>query len=1277
MNKAIRYLIGMLWYGFAGLIVLAAVMLTLMRVLLPLAEDYRSEAQAALSDYAGQPIQVASLKAEWNGFDPQLHFSNVQLFDKQGEKVLFEFTDAKMGLDIFASIRHLDFVPASFTISGVELSITRHADNRFSIDGLSTEENSQANYSDKVTNWLLRQPNIGIESSTIIWTDIPLNEQRISFKEVDLQLMNDSDTHQLTGRMLLPEKLGQEINIALELKGEIGKFSEWNGDIYINAKALLTAAWWRKPLAKGVSLAGGKADFEVWGKWQNNSLQSLEGKIAAADLAFNGKRANDINWQAVDTEVLWSQNNEEWNLHLNKLLLKTKQSVWPKSDLNVRYHRVTQRIAAASKYLQLSDVVPVIDAFQVLESEFSKKLTYIKPQGVLQNTTLLFALKGKEWHVDGRFSDLNTNSYKDMPGVNGLAGSFVANNERGNLQMDSNKVAIDTAGLFREQVELLKLTGSMQWEKNDKGWLIDLENVDALNNDVALRAAMSLSLPEAGTPVIDLLVDFKNADASKVSKYLPVTLLSEKTIAWLDKSIIEGSSPTGKFLLRGPLDKFPFDYGEGKFEVRFDVVNGKLDYESGWPLISDMQGEVVFSGRSLDIFGRAGKILNATIHDVTARIADIDIEEPILELKGDVKASTIDLIKYVNAAKLAEGYSNELAQLDTQGDALLNLNIVIPTTSGDGTVNGVATLQNARLGIKGEDIQLQNINGKVSVSNKGLQGQGINARLFNTPVELKITHGDNAATGMSLSAKGKLDLNKLVKEKFNKDIPVISEGATDWLAKMSFRNPEGDTHPIELSLESDLRNADVKLPAPFAKAVGVSIPLKLRAFIEEDKDIQVNIDYGNNTGAIVAFKKINNNYEYAGTSIAFGDTLPIPPSTARVSIVGKLDSVSVDDWLSYLSRENLNNNESAEPTSMPWLEDVNLDVASLKALGSEFAIKNFKLFRKENHWQSFISADRIKGELLIPFNTKTDIVKANLEFLKIDRLESDTNDINLDPRELPGIEVSVKQLFFDGAELGALNAKINKTTDGLSLDALSIISPELEFTASGLWKKEVDEQATRFNAKLKSQKFSKFLKSLGYSVGFEAGKSRNAAQLTWRGSPFQFALNKISGKLQIRIDNGQLQDVSPGAGRVFGLLSLQALPRRLTLDFSDVFKKGFSFDRIKGSFQIDAGDAYTTDLYLDGPAARLDVSGRTGLVVRDYDQLVTVTPNLTGSLPLAGAIVGGPLAGGVVFALDKLFRPAIDDITRYQYTVTGGWDDPQVVKLKEEIKPVAGIEESE
>ncbi len=1276
MKRAIRCLIGMFWYGFAGITVLAAVVLTLARLLLPLAEDYRAEAEQGLSDYAGQPVRVASLKAEWNGFEPQLRFSDVRLYDKQGDKILFQFSDAKMGIDIIASIKNQDLVPSSFTISGIELSITRRADKSFAVAGLSAAAgNGSSDYSNLVLKWLLRQPDIGIERSTITWTDIPLKKNKIVFKHVDLRLKNDVDTHQLTGHVALPENLGKEINIALEMQGDINDISAWQGQLYVKADSLFLPSWWSEPLTDGVVLAKGYSNIELWGNWQDKKLQSIEGKLSLADLAFSGERASKINLESLSTQILWRQTKEEWILHLSRFLPATKQGAWPESELSLRYNKVMQRFAAVSGYMQLSDVLPVVDAFQLLDSENTTALTSIRPHAVLRNTSILLSYQDNQWHADGRFSDLRLHALDTIPGVKGLSGSFVVNNKQGSLQIDSNKVVLDTAGLFREPVDLLKLTGSMQWQKDSSGWMIDAADFDLINKDITLRASMTLQIPNKGSPVIDLLANFKNADASSARKYLPARLLEPETTAWLDKSIIKGKAPTGKVLLHGPLDKFPFDKGEGKFEVRFDVIDGTLDYEPGWPPISEMQGEVIFSGRSMDIVGKTGRILDANIHEVKAHIEDIELDDPLLEMHGHVDAKTSDLIKYVVASNLAENYSEELQKLSGTGDAAIHLEINIPTSSGNGNVTGDAILKNVSIGRTGDKLKLEKINGKVLVSNEGLQGENITGQLFNKPVSIKLSHDDDASTALSIKLIGKFDLNKLIQDEFNKDIPTISVGVAEWLADLSFRDSTSSNHSVVLELSSELSGVSINMPAPFAKEVDAIEAIKAVSFFKEDGDIQLEIDYGEEVSTIVALKKQGDTFEFDGVSIAFGDELPVPPENKKVSITGQLDALSFDEWMSYSQNFTDSDDKSNTDGSLAWLEEMNIEVAALTAMGSTYNVKKLRLAREDESWHTFIEADRVKGEIHIPYDLSTQPVKANLEFLKVVRLEEETSDTSIDPRELPRLALSVDKLTFDDVELGTLNMVVSKTPSGLRMDKLAIVNPDLRFTADGEWQVEDDEQITRLNSKLKAEKFSKLLSDLGYSVGFEAGKSRNAAQIEWNGSPLQFEVQKLNGALQIRIDQGQLLDISPGAGRIFGLLSLQALPRRLTLDFSDLFKKGFSFDRIKGNFQLDHGDAYTTDLYLDGPAARIDVSGRTGLAARDYDQLITVTPDLTGGLPLAGALVGGPLAGGLVFALDKLFRPAIDDITRYQYTVTGSWDDPQVVKLEEETPTEKEIEE--
>jgi uncharacterized protein YhdP len=175
------------------------------------------------------------------------------------------------------------------------------------------------------------------------------------------------------------------------------------------------------------------------------------------------------------------------------------------------------------------------------------------------------------------------------------------------------------------------------------------------------------------------------------------------------------------------------------------------------------------------------------------------------------------------------------------------------------------------------------------------------------------------------------------------------------------------------------------------------------------------------------------------------------------------------------------------------------------------------------------------------------------------------------------------------------------------------------------------------------------------------------ASLNWHGGPQDFSLGQVSGRLGFTVMNGQVIKVNPGAGRLFGLLSIAALPRRLSLDFRDLFEDGFVFDRIEARLRLEGGDAYTRLFYMKGPAARVDFNGRIGLGARDYDQVVTITPHISNTLPLVGALTGGPIGAVALFITQKLLEPGINKLTQYHYRVTGSWDDPEIRSHKEPI----------
>jgi len=131
-------------------------------------------------------------------------------------------------------------------------------------------------------------------------------------------------------------------------------------------------------------------------------------------------------------------------------------------------------------------------------------------------------------------------------------------------------------------------------------------------------------------------------------------------------------------------------------------------------------------------------------------------------------------------------------------------------------------------------------------------------------------------------------------------------------------------------------------------------------------------------------------------------------------------------------------------------------------------------------------------------------------------------------------------------------------------------------------------------------------------------------------------------------------------GRVIGLFDLRVLPRRITLDFNDIFSKGFVFSDIIGEFALDRGVAHTDHVIIQAPAARIEIQGQTNFIKQEYNQLVNVFPHVSNTLPIAGALVGGFGVGAIAIIIQKIIESEIEKSVNYQYHVTGTWDKPQI-----------------
>jgi len=272
----------------------------------------------------------------------------------------------------------------------------------------------------------------------------------------------------------------------------------------------------------------------------------------------------------------------------------------------------------------------------------------------------------------------------------------------------------------------------------------------------------------------------------------------------------------------------------------------------------------------------------------------------------------------------------------------------------------------------------------------------------------------------------------------------------------------------------------------------------------------------------------------------------------------------------------------------------------------------------------------------------------------------------LDPRDLPGLQLHADEFGVGQRTVGRLDAEI--LSDPLGLRLVSFESATDSFTAegSGGWFMGTDGATTRFAVSINSSNVGQMLGQLGFAPFVEAQGAEVTASVYWPGPPSGAWLDHMGGDLAFKAGKGSLIDVEPGgAGRAAGLLSISALPRRLALDFRDVFNRGLVFDEITADFVIVDGNAYTDNLKLTGPVAEVGIIGRTGLRDRDYRQQAVVTAEPGKVLPTVGAILGGPSVAAALLIFTRIFKKPLGGIGRASYCVTGSWQEPHVERLTE------------
>lgn len=1277
MLTAAKYCHTKFWQAIAWLTILLAVVLTAVRVMLPGLdlEPYRQEIEQVVEMKVGMPVEIGTLQAQIRGRQLVLRFTDARVLDKQTQEPLLYAPEVFVRVRILKSLFAWRLQLGGAKVVGTKLKMERFADGSFALQGM---EMSAAADSNVVWGIFLGENRLRMVDTEIhIKSALPgLPPLRLSGLQVDL--LNDGLRHQIAVSGRVGNSAQEQVDLLADLNQTNSDSMDMSGEFYLKCKDLQLGSRLGEWLPEGYQIEKGQANLEIWGALHQGEVQNLSGHTELSELQVSGNADRQpFVLQRLSTDLAWSREENGWAFDFERFSLRQKGRSWPAGQVNVSWREGSDQdrlFQLQADYLSLDVIHDFISIIHFPAKELHTALVGLAPRG--QMTGLDFTLrqsseKGVDWRLKGAVDNFASNHWESIPGTEGIKMSFDGSQSGGWLKIDSNNLTIDYPQLFRRPLKADRAKGDFLWNFDlQTGLHLQTDYLEMSNPDLQTLSRIELQIPISGQDLFaDIQTDFWNADGSRKSEYLPVTVMPDGLVEWLDKSVVSGNIISGSFLLYGPVKAFPFKQHEGRFEVWFGIEDLVLDYMPGWPHLSEVSADVHFINNGLTTKLIDGLMLESRLQDVSLSIDQLRNTTP-LEIEGEVSGPFQDILAILGDTPLREDFQPFVEAVSVGGKTrtLVELTIPLEKNRGELSVQGEVNFEGAALTVKKADIDLKALTGKLEFNGSGVNGEGLEARFLDEPVKFDVSpYRHQGGDWTHITGSTLLDMEQM-NQQFKKWHLEHFEGKAAAELEFSIAHQPSRV-PVRIKLKSDLKGVKVNLPEPLGKEAERAMALDMGVDILDDLSTELRVLYGEDTHALMRFYEDQDKPWVA--AIGFEQEPLSLDGIEGIYLSGHLKKLNADQWVTWV-----NNQSSSEDSRLLHIE-MNLRVDELIALATscpqtQFSYKNFA-----NGYRVNLTSETVQGTMQVPGDLQQQPILGRFDFIKLN-LEELAKSITgepstqkaaeaLDPRNVPAVNFSVDKLFINDRAIGKGNLTWSKESSGITIDNLTLVGDNIDLSGQGYWRLTPKGHGTGLNLQMKTPSLGALQHNLGLTTGIEKAPTKVEAELYWPTSPLEMGAEQLYGSLWLDVGKGSADNVDPGVGRLIGLFSLNALGKRLALDFSDLFSKGMAFDSIQGNFVLNDGDAYTTDLALLSTAAKVEIRGRTGLSSRTYDQQVVVTPHVSATLPLVGALAINPTVGVALAVTQQLFGQHFDRIAMRTYEVTGSWDNPQFIQLTPEI----------
>ncbi len=1225
---------------------------------------WRGTIERQLSEAIGLRVEIGALTAAWPGLHPHLVIEKLQLHDRAGRPaVAFERVEADVG---WSSLLFMEPRLHRLDIVAPTLDIRRDAAGTLFVAGLPVRGEGDSGFAD----WLLEQYRIVVRDARIVWRDELRNAPPLELDRLNFVLRN-LGRHHSVGLTAEPSGgIAARIDLRANLKGRsFADLAAWEGASYAELAGLDLAAlapWLDLPL----ELKRGTGDLRLWLDFAKLMPTGFTAELRLADLNLRLQpELAPLELSRIEGRLAGRKTADGYFGEAKRLSLATA------GGIEVPPTQASLKIAPGGRAaggepegelrasrIDLAELAALAEHFP-LPQNLRGRLQALTPRGRLENFSLAWqgpADAPTRWRVQGGFADLALAAHKELPGFSGIAGRIEGDERSGQANIDSRNATIDLPAVFPEPtLALAQLEAEIGWRGKPGTTEILFQRVNFLNADARGEATGTYRYTGRGPGDIDLSAKLTDAAGNAVWRYMPL-VVGKDARDWLRAGIRGGRADSATLRLKGPLAEFPFRKGKGGiFQVRGTFRGVQLDYASGWPGIADIDGELLFEGERMLIRGQRATLMGVALADVRAEIADLEAPEELLAVTGRARGETQRFLDFIEASPVGARIDHFTESMAATGNGELDLKLVLPLRRIDTSqVQGRYRFADNRIEVLRGLPSFTAAQGEISFTADRLQAKNLRARFLDQPLTLEI--GSQPGGTVRIDASGSLETHALRRFYGLRALDHLS-GETSWRGSLSVKKPAA-----ELRIESDLRGLASSLPEPLNKSALTVLPLTVQGHMgsrEPRRD-----EWTVALGAVAGLRLQQLGESWRGR-LALGEAAVRPTGALPaqgIALAVNLPRLDIDQWQALANNgKGGNGNHVDKPDSLPSLAAIDIRSPELRAMHRLFHDVQLQGTRSEARWQFALASREAQGQLTWdsagPGRIAGRLARLHLPAGEGAAGATGTDEPADEPRELPAVDLVIDSFRLGDKALGEVRVKA-ENRGGSWQAKLDVKNDAAKLSGDGSWRPGRGTSETALAFKLDVLNAEKLLDRMGMPDAVRRGEGELEGELRWSGSPLAFDLPSLAGRIKADFGKGQFKKLEPGVGRLLGVLSLQSLPRRITLDFRDIFSEGFAFDSFAGEARIARGVMTSDELRIRGPSAQVMLSGQADLVAETQNLKVRVQPAIGETLAV-GAMIASPVAGAVAWAAQKVLKDPLDQIFAFEYAVTGGWSDPRVEKL--------------